>query len=80
MFDVISDEDHGMGPRLGRLISPRGVTIQTPHYAAIGSRGVVPHLSHDISAKQNDLNSVYVALEDCKLVLANLALPPLIVT
>jgi len=54
------------GPRLGNLaIKGRGA-LQTPNFIALTSRGVVPHLSHDVLAQHTNISGVYMALEDCK--------------
>lgn len=56
-----------LAPRLGRLSIPGRATLNTPHHIAITSRGVVPHLAHDVLRKHTDINSLYFALEDCEL-------------
>ncbi|KKY28112.1 putative trna-guanine transglycosylase family protein [Diplodia seriata] len=53
-----------LAPRLGRLSVPGRTTFNTPHYIALTSRGVVPHLAPDVLKKHTDLNSFYIALED----------------
>ncbi|KAI9834570.1 MAG: hypothetical protein M1819_002946 [Sarea resinae] len=50
--------------RLGRLLVPGRKSIQTPHFIANTSRGVVPHLAHDLMRRHTDISGVYVALED----------------
>jgi queuine tRNA-ribosyltransferase accessory subunit len=51
-------------PRLGRLIA-RNTTIATPHYAALTSRGTVPHISPDVLQRHTRVSAVYLGLEDC---------------
>lgn len=55
-----------VGPRLGQLLCGHRKAIETPHYVAITSRGVVPHLSHDTLQKHTAVSSIYLGLEDCK--------------
>ena len=56
----------GKGPRLGNLALKGRHSLQTPHFIAVTSRGVVPHLSHDVLAQHTNISGVYMALEDCK--------------
>jgi queuine tRNA-ribosyltransferase accessory subunit len=58
-------------PRLGQLLSHGRPAIHTPHYVAATSRGVIPHLSHDVLQKHTDLKAVYMGLEDCESPLAS---------
>ncbi|GME66355.1 Queuine tRNA-ribosyltransferase-like protein [Neofusicoccum parvum] len=53
-----------LAPRLGRLSIPGRATLSTPHYLAVTSRGVVPHLAQDILKRHTDISSLYIALED----------------
>jgi queuine tRNA-ribosyltransferase accessory subunit len=48
------------------LISLTGKAIETPHYVAVTSRGVVPHVSPDVLARHTSIKAVYFGLEDCK--------------
>ncbi|KAF2403081.1 tRNA-guanine transglycosylase [Trichodelitschia bisporula] len=50
--------------RLGTLALRSRSPIQTPHYAANTSRGVVPHLAHDNLQKHTDIRALYLGLED----------------
>jgi len=50
--------------RLGQLTAWGRPTINTPHYIAPTSRGVIPHLSHDNLQKHTRISAVYVPLED----------------
>ena len=43
-----------------------GRSIQTPHYVAVTSRGVIPHLSPDVLQKHTRISLMYYGLEDCK--------------
>ncbi|KAI5365216.1 Putative tRNA-guanine(15) transglycosylase, queuine tRNA-ribosyltransferase accessory subunit QTRTD1 [Septoria linicola] len=54
----------GTAARLGRLALPRRRILETPHYLANTSRGVVPHITQDTFVRDTDINGVYVALED----------------
>lgn len=65
MFTVIKDFGRALCPRLGRLRTGKA-SILTPHYLAITSRGVVPHLSQDTFARDANISGVYVPLEDCE--------------
>lgn len=56
-----------LAPRLGRLSLPGRATLSTPHYIANTSRGVVPHLAQDVLKQHTEINTFYIALEDCKL-------------
>jgi hypothetical protein len=54
------------GPRLGRLSFQGRSSIETPHYLALSSRGVIPHLSQDMVKENTAINGFYSALEDCE--------------
>ncbi len=56
----------GTGPRLGRLLCSGRKAIETPHYVAATSRGVISHISHDTLRKHTAVSSIYLGLEDCK--------------
>jgi len=67
MFTIIrAASSNSLGPRLGKLSLPGKRSIETPHYLAVTSRGVVPHLTQDNFAHHTDITGVYVGLEDCK--------------
>jgi len=51
--------------RRATLQVPSRNALQTPHYIAISSRGVLPHLTADMT-KHTDVKGVYYALEDCE--------------
>ena len=55
----------GTSARLGRLIVSKGHVLDTPTFVSQGSRGVVPHLSHDNLRNHTHIKGVYTALEDC---------------
>ena len=52
--------------RQGNLLVPGRKTIQTPHYCALSSRGVVSHLSQDTMKEHTSIAGLYTALEDCE--------------
>lgn len=54
------------GPRLGRLSCQGRIPIDTPHYLAISSRGIVPHLTQDMVKENTSITGLYAALEDCE--------------
>lgn len=68
MFSVIKTfaSSQAVGPRLGRLALPGRKLMDTPHYLANTSRGVVPHITQDTFRRDTHINGVYYALEDCK--------------
>jgi len=66
MFSIVQATTTGIGARLGRLVLPGCKVIDTPHYLASTSRGVVPHITPDNFVRFTPINGVYVALEDCK--------------
>ncbi|PYH42714.1 tRNA-ribosyltransferase family protein [Aspergillus saccharolyticus JOP 1030-1] len=51
-------------PRLGRLVVAGRKPISTPHYIPLTSRGVVPHVTHDLMRDQTAIGSLFVGLED----------------
>jgi queuine tRNA-ribosyltransferase subunit QTRTD1 len=55
-----------LGPRVGQLLRSGRTAINTPHYIATTSRGVIPHVSSDVLAKSTAVSAVYYPLEDCK--------------
>ena len=68
-FTLKQAVSNGLGPRVGQLLRSRrarGAAIDTPHYVATTSRGVVPHVSHDVLQKSTAVSVVYISLEDCK--------------
>ena len=67
-FRLIRSAQHvtSIGPRLGQLSMPARKSIDTPHYVAISSRGVVPHLSQDTMRQHTNIEAVHVGLEDCE--------------
>ena len=65
MFTIIKATSQNLGPRLGRLALPGRRVIDTPHYLGNTSRGVVPHITQDTFVRDTNINSIYVALEDC---------------
>lgn len=66
-FEVLSDIDpSGTGPRLGRLSFPGRKDVLTPDFFAVGSRGVVPHITPDVITAHTQFGGIHMALEDCK--------------
>lgn len=66
MLTIIKQASHGLSPRLGYLSLPGRSSIQTPHYLASTSRGVVPHITPDTFRRDTSVSAVYFALEDCR--------------
>lgn len=52
--------------RLGRLSLPGRKVIDTPNYTAVGSRGVIPHLTPELVSRDTSFGAAYMALEDCR--------------
>lgn len=65
MFNIIKSTADSLSPRLARLALPCRRVIDTPHYLANTSRGVVPHITQDTFRRDTSIDGVYVALEDC---------------
>ena len=57
---------YGQGPRLGTLSLPGKTLIKTPHFLALTSRGLIPHITQDNLKAHVNARSVHIALEDCK--------------
>ena len=51
--------------RLATLARGSRHAIQTPHYLATTSRGIVPHLTPDVQSSHTSIDGVYISLEDC---------------
>jgi queuine tRNA-ribosyltransferase subunit QTRTD1 len=66
-FMLAQFEVNSLGPRLGQLLRNGRAPLQTPHYIATTSRGVVPHISHDVLQRHTSIRGAYIALEDCTL-------------
>jgi queuine tRNA-ribosyltransferase accessory subunit len=66
-FMLAQFDANRLGPRLGRLLRHGRMPLQTPHYVPTTSRGVVPHISHDVLQSHTAIRGVYIALEDCSL-------------
>jgi queuine tRNA-ribosyltransferase len=65
-FEILSHVDPNiLGPRLGKLVVSDRKDLETPNFFAIGSRGVVPHMTPDVIATHTNFGGVYMALEDC---------------
>ncbi len=65
-FTLKQVKSERFGPRLGSLVRAGRAAVETPHYLATTSRGVVPHVSPDVLQKSTDVSAVYIPLEDCK--------------
>lgn len=65
MFTIIKSALSSTGARLGHLRLPHRHLVETPHYLALTSRGVVPHLTQDTFRGETGIVGVYVPLEDC---------------
>ena len=57
---------YAKGPRLGTLSLPGRKPIKTPHFLALTSRGLVPHITQEILKAHINARSLHVSLEDCK--------------
>lgn len=75
MFSIIRTTSHSLSPRLGQLRLAGKKVIETPHYLALTSRGVVPHLTQDSFARDSGIDGVYVPLEDCEFSIYAATLP-----
>ncbi|KAK3068807.1 hypothetical protein LTR53_013333 [Teratosphaeriaceae sp. CCFEE 6253] len=65
MFSLIrATATQHLAPRLGRLSLANRKAMETPHYLAITSRGVVPHITQDTYIRDTSISGVYVGLED----------------
>lgn len=64
-FVLAQLDANSLGPRLGRLLQHGTTALQTPHYVATTSRGVVPHMSQDVLQRHSAIRGVYISLEDC---------------
>ncbi|KAL2811314.1 tRNA-guanine transglycosylase family protein [Aspergillus granulosus] len=53
-----------LAPRLGRLAIAGRKPISTPHYVPLTSRGIVPHLAHDVMRDNTAIGSLFLGLED----------------
>ncbi|KAL4801629.1 tRNA-guanine(15) transglycosylase-like protein [Aspergillus unguis] len=63
-FNLLTSSAAVLSPRLGRLTIPGRKPISTPHYVPLTSRGVVPHLAHDVMRDSTAIDSLFVGLED----------------
>lgn len=65
-FDLRDISTSDCTERLGKLSIRDRMTIHTPHYLPVSSRGCVPHISQDMARNRTSIKGIYVALEDCK--------------
>ncbi|KAL4759450.1 tRNA-ribosyltransferase family protein [Aspergillus foveolatus] len=63
-FSISRSSAAVLSPRLGRLTIAGRKPILTPHYIPLTSRGVVPHLAHDVMRDNTSIGSLYIGLED----------------
>ncbi|CZT43214.1 related to queuine-tRNA ribosyltransferase [Rhynchosporium secalis] len=64
-FEILSSGDPGLSaPRLGRLSLPGRKDVLTPDFFAIGSRGVIPHITPDVITAHTKFGGIHMALED----------------
>ncbi|KAK2748491.1 hypothetical protein FQN57_000624 [Myotisia sp. PD_48] len=63
-FNLVAYPAAQLASRIGRLCRTGRKPIQTPHYVPITSRGIVPHITHDMMRDHLSLSSLYVGLED----------------
>ena len=59
-------QPYGQGARLGTLSLAGRKPINTPHYLALTSRGLIPHITQDNLKSHFNVRSVHFPLEDCK--------------
>lgn len=65
-FNTSVSEAGANGSRRGNVHFPGRKTIQTPHYLALSSRGIVSHLSQDMMREHTSVTGLYTALEDLR--------------
>ncbi|KAL5338105.1 tRNA-guanine(15) transglycosylase-like protein [Aspergillus crustosus] len=63
-FSLLGSTAAVLGPRLGRLTVAGRKPISTPHYVPLTSRGVIPHLAHDVMRDSISIGSIFIGLED----------------
>ncbi|KAL4913129.1 tRNA-guanine(15) transglycosylase-like protein [Aspergillus aurantiobrunneus] len=63
-FNILGSSAAVLSPRLGRLAIAGRKPISTPHYIPLTSRGVVPHLAHDVMHDNTSIGSLFIGLED----------------
>jgi hypothetical protein len=65
LFSLLHPAPRILAPRLGKLAVPGRKPLSTPHHLATTSRGIVPHLTHDVMRDHTSIGGLYMALEDC---------------
>jgi queuine tRNA-ribosyltransferase subunit QTRTD1 len=65
-FTLKQASSSATGPRVGQLLRHGRAAINTPHYVATTSRGIVPHVTPDVLARSTAVSAVYMPLEDCE--------------
>ncbi|KAL4870261.1 hypothetical protein BDV12DRAFT_166473 [Aspergillus spectabilis] len=63
-FSLLGSTAAVLAPRLGRLTIAGRNPISTPHYIPLTSRGIVPHLAHDVMRDNTSIDSLFIGLED----------------
>ncbi|KAL4788500.1 tRNA-guanine transglycosylase family protein [Aspergillus varians] len=63
-FSLLGSSAAVLSPRLGRLAIAGRKPISTPHYIPVTSRGMVPHLAHDVMHDNTSIGSLFIGLED----------------
>jgi len=67
-FEVLGHVDPNIvSARLGRVSIPERTDVETPNFLAVGSRGVIPHMTPDVITASSKIGGIHMALEDCKL-------------
>ena len=66
VFELHAHEASDSEYRTGSLMTQGRTTIHTPHYVALSSRGIVPHITQDMMRENTAIRGVYVAFEDCQ--------------
>ncbi|KAI9370743.1 tRNA-guanine(15) transglycosylase-like protein [Aspergillus egyptiacus] len=63
-FNILGSSASVLAPRLGRLAIAGRKPLSTPHYVPLTSRGMIPHLSHDVMHDSTSIGSMFIGLED----------------
>ncbi|KAL2846099.1 tRNA-guanine(15) transglycosylase-like protein [Aspergillus pseudoustus] len=62
-FSLLGSAAAVLAPRLGRLAIAGRKPISTPHYVPLTSRGMVPHLAHDVMRDSTAIGSLFMEKE-----------------
>ncbi|KAL2863330.1 tRNA-ribosyltransferase family protein [Aspergillus lucknowensis] len=63
-FTLLGSAASVLAPRLGTLAIAGRKSLSTPHYVPLTSRGMVPHLAHDVMRDSTSIGSLFIGLED----------------